>query len=68
MFGVFPLTPAYGRVFTARAAALESLTSGQDWRCANGQYASIRDFAGQTIMFRYGKRLQHSAEYRVPQS
>ena len=38
MFGVLPITPAYGRAPNSRKAAQADLNNDLDWRASNGQY------------------------------
>ena len=38
MFGILPLTPAYGRNPKSRKAAQADLDAGLDWRTPSGQY------------------------------
>ena len=56
MFGVFPLTPAYGRDYKSWPALVRDFEDGRDFQCVNGQYCSIRDFpAGTQVEFRYNR-------------
>ena len=38
MFGILPITPAYGRAPKSRTAAQADLDNELDWRAASGQY------------------------------
>ena len=54
------VTPAYGRDYTSKAAALKDWTDGKDFiEARSGRYMSIRDAdkAGSkmTVMIRYAK-------------
>ena len=59
MFGVFPLTGAYGRDYTSKAAIVKDWLEGKDFETVNGQYCSIYDFdVNEPITIRYaGNRL-----------
>lgn len=64
MFGIFPLTGAYGRDYKSQAALMLDWNSGKDFQCINGQYCSKRDFPeGETITIRYAK-LQKIAVFK----
>ena len=53
-FGLFPLTPAYGRDYKSKSAIKEAFQSGVDFQTVSGQYCSIRDFKpGDRIELRY---------------
>ncbi len=58
MFGIEPLTPAYGRDYECAAQVKYDLERGTDFVCANGQYCSIRDLrdlGAETIQVRFKK-------------
>ncbi len=58
MFGIEPLTPAYGRDYGSVTQVKYALYAGLDFKAANGQYCSIRDLKGmgaKTIQVRYNK-------------
>lgn len=55
MFGIFPLTPAYGRDYKSKAEVITALKSGVDFKTCSGQYCSLRDFPNQNIEVRYNK-------------
>ena len=58
MFGIEPLTPAYGRDFKDVAQFKRVLLSGADVTTANGEYCSIRDLRRMgitSIQVRFGK-------------
>lgn len=62
MFGLFPLTPAYGRVYNNEAQVRQDfLANEKDFATPSGQYTSARElrqlgFKSATI--RYGKNLE----------
>jgi hypothetical protein len=60
MFGVFPLTPAYGRDYKSKAAVLADWIGGKEFLTSNGKYCSIRDFADHTdgIEVRYKRKTE----------
>ena len=41
MFGIEPLTPAFGRDYKSKKAAQADLDSGLDFRCIDGRYIDI---------------------------
>jgi len=51
------LTPAYGRDYKSKAAALRDFEGGKDFMFQpHGKYCSIRDFPkGTEVKIRYGK-------------
>lgn len=54
MFGVLPLSGAYGRDYKSKAAIVKDWLDGKDFKTAGGQYCSIRDFdANEPITVRY---------------
>ena len=54
MFGVLPLSGAYGRDYKSKAAIVKDWLEGKDFKTVNGQYCSIRDFdASEPITVRY---------------
>jgi len=54
MFGVEPLTGAYGRDYSSLAAAQKDWDEGKDFRTASGQYCSKADF-DRPMSVRYAK-------------
>jgi len=58
MFGISPITPAYGRVYSSKTAIEKAWKEGKDFKCPNGQMCSIRDFKERSIEARYGKKLE----------
>lgn len=62
MFGVFPLTPAYGRDYKTKAEAEADFKAGKDFVTSMGQYCSRRDFEiGTRIELRFKRMtLTHS--------
>jgi len=65
MFGVFPLTPAYGRDYKSKAEVTAALIAGKDFKTVSGQYCTASDFKGKTIEVRYNK-LRAFTTYAVP--
>jgi hypothetical protein len=74
MFGVFPLSPAYGRDYKSKAALLADWIAGKVFKTANGQYCSVRDYPTDSggITVRYSSspkvcvlRLSSKGEWRV---
>jgi hypothetical protein len=61
-FGSFTLTPAYGRVYTSKAAVLKDYNAGKDFISQpDGRYfnrQSAIDCLATFIKIRYGKRLE----------
>lgn len=59
MFGLSPLTPAYGRDYQTKDEVVKALLlDGKDFIAANGQYCSIRDLERlgiEEISVRYAK-------------
>lgn len=56
MFGVFPLSGAYGRDYPNRAELEKDFRAGKDFQCPNGRMCSIRDFLkGTVVSFRYAQ-------------
>jgi hypothetical protein len=53
MFGIMPLSPAYGRDYKSKAAVLEDWHNGKDFKTCSGQYCSRRDFIGKEVTIRY---------------
>ena len=56
MFGIEPLTPAYGAVYKSDAAVILALLQGKDFKTVAGQYCSIRDLVClgmRTVTVRY---------------
>lgn len=50
MFGMTPISPAYGRDYSSRAKAQLDFAAGLDFQAASGQYCSISDFpAGSNV-------------------
>jgi hypothetical protein len=56
MFGVFPLSPAYGRDYKSAKEVEADFLAGKDFATASGQYCSFRDFPGQSVEIRYAKQ------------
>jgi hypothetical protein len=53
-FGVFPLTPAYGRDYSSLAELKKDFLAGKDFVCADGRGCSVCDFKkGAMISVRY---------------
>jgi len=68
MFGVIPLSGAYGRRYTSRAKAQVDLDAGKDFRTPMGQYINREDLIkrcgmkpGTKIEVRLGKNDERSA-------
>ncbi len=60
MFGIEPLTPAYGKDYESIAQARYDLFEGKDFKTANGQYCSIRDLRRlgmKTVQVRFHRGL-----------
>lgn len=56
MFGVTPLSPAYGRDYKTAKAVKADWEAGKDFKCANGSMCSIRDFGPEDrLEVRYRK-------------
>ena len=45
MFGVEPLTPAYGRDYKSKREAQADFDADKDFMCASGQYTNRADLA-----------------------
>ena len=62
MYGSFTLTPAYGRVYTSKAAVLKDYNADLDFIAQpSGKYINRSDIANDLAVFvkvRYGKRLE----------
>lgn len=62
------LTPAYGRDYTSKEAALTDFRGGKDFNfnlMGRNAYCSVRDYnEGDMVKIRYNK-LRHVAFYRV---
>lgn len=58
MFGIMPLTPAYGRDYKSKDAVIKDWKSGKDFQTSGGRYCSIRDFPNQEVTIRYKKLTQ----------
>ena len=71
MFGVSPITPAYGREYKSLKAAQESLDRGEDFMTPFGQYvgvAELRTLKMSKIQVRYGKGLTKTGILNVAAS
>lgn len=56
MFGIMPLTPAYGRDYKSKAEVEKDFLDGKDFQTCAGSYCSARDFPpGTEITVRYAK-------------
>lgn len=56
MFGITPLSPAYGRDYKSVKAVKADWEAGKDFRTASGQMCSIRDFGpADRLEVRYNK-------------
>ena len=50
MFGLTPISPAYGRDYTSKAKAQADFSAGYDFQAANGQYCNKDNFnTGQAV-------------------
>jgi hypothetical protein len=66
MFGVMPLTPAYGRDYTSLGALMKDWEAGKDFVTVSGQYCSKRDFKyRELIQVRYNKQ-REVGEFKNP--
>jgi hypothetical protein len=57
MYGISPLSPAYGRDYTSKAAAQADLDAGKDFATPSGRYVNAADLraAGvKTVQVRFG--------------
>lgn len=50
MFGIFPLTGAYGRDYKSKDAVINDWRAGNDFKTVGGQYCSIRDFPADALI------------------
>ena len=58
MFGVSPLTPAYGRDYHSKKAVLEDFNADLDFETPSGQYTNRADLIAMNVSeinIRYGK-------------
>ena len=55
MFGIMPLSPAYGRDYKSKAELLKDWNEGKDFKTVDGRYTSCRDFIGKEVTIRYNK-------------
>ena len=58
MFGIDPLTPAYGRDYKSKAEIEKDLNTDKDFIAANGQYinkSQLVEMGLKQINVRYGK-------------
>jgi len=58
MFGVTPLSPAYGRDYKSAKEVKEDFLAGKDFQTPAGQYINIRAFDAldlQTVEIRYAR-------------
>ena len=61
MFGLEPISPAYGRDYTSVAKLKADFEANKDFRAANGSYTNRSDlfaFGVRQITVRYGKLLK----------
>lgn len=58
MFGIEPLTPAYGRVYTSLKAAQYDFDLDKDFKTSMGQYINKPQLTVDKVRVRYGKRLE----------
>lgn len=64
---IHTLTPAYGRDYKTKTAAIADLESGKDWITQpSGRYCSTKDIPqGATVTLRYGN-LRKTTRYTKP--
>lgn len=58
MFGIIPLTPAYGRDYKSKAEIKTDLDADKDFKTATGQYINKSQLVGlklKSVTVRYGK-------------
>ena len=60
MFGITPLTPAYGRDYKSLALLKADLLAGKDFKTAEGRYINLPqllELGLSSVQVRYGKGL-----------
>ena len=63
MFGILPITPAYGRDPKSHKAAQADLDDSKDWRCSSGQYIGKSDLVD---ILGAGKKIEARSADRDP--
>jgi len=67
MFGISPLTPAYGRTYNSLKAVQDDFDAGKDFNTPFSGYINKEQLLGKTasIQVRYGKNLSKTAMLKV---